>query len=198
MKIEHRIIDDLKTERPDVTPCLPTYFQLVPILFYVVVIGGILLSAVFFLLLRNATFAEVSWNNENAQLKQSLTAMQGERELIEQQTQRANSVVSWVEGARNIQPLVVAIIRNIEEGSSIAELGLTRDQDTPTHLKLKIKLNTLGLRQLDAILEKIASFNFKTYNPNQTQSKGEIDYEATLIYQNTSEPQATPNIDKHP
>lgn len=183
MKIERRIIDDLKTERGDVAPSLPAYLRLVPILFYAVVLGGILLSAFFLLLLRNAAASEEQWKSETARRKQALADVQTRRDSIEQEVRRASDVVTWVEGARNLQPLVVAIIRSMEPGSSIAEFGLTRNPITPAQIKLKLKLNTQGTRQLDALLGEISSRNFRTYNPNQTQARGEIDYEATLIFQ---------------
>jgi hypothetical protein len=193
MKIERRIIDDLKTERADVTPSLPAYLRLVPILFYAVVLGGILLSAFFLLLLRNAAASQEEWKSETARRKQALADVQARRDSTERQVRRASDVVTWVQGARNLQPLVVAIIRSIEPGSSIVELGLTRDPATPAQIKLKLKLNTQGARQLDTILGEISSYNFRTYNPNQTQARGEVDYEATLFYQTARAPATTPS-----
>ncbi|MDD5200605.1 MAG: hypothetical protein PHC88_12490 [Terrimicrobiaceae bacterium] len=188
MKIERRNIDDLKTERPDITPCLPAYFRLVPILFYAVILGGVLLSTFFLLVLRNAASSQEQWINETAQRKQALADVQAERNSVERQTRRATDVVAWIEGARNIQPLVAAVIRSMEPASSIAELGLARDPAVPSQIKLTLKLNTQGSHQLDATLEKIAALSFRTYNPNQTQARGETDYEATLIYQSAHAP----------
>jgi hypothetical protein len=192
MKIQRRLIDDLKTERADVTPSLPAYLRLVPILFYAVVLGGILLSGFFLFLLRNAAASQEQWKSDSAGSKQALTEVQARRNSIERQVRRAGDVVTWVEGARNLQPLIVALIRSMEPGSSISEFGLTRDPATPAQIKLKLKLNTQGARQLDTILGELSSRNFRTYNPNQTQARGEIDYEATLIYQAARAPAAPP------
>jgi hypothetical protein len=183
MKIERRIIDDLKTERPDVAPPLPAYMRLVPILFYAAIGGGILLSAFFLFVLRSAADAQQQWKLQTADYQKSVAEVDAGRTSIEQQARRASDVVAWAEGSRNLEPLVVSIIRSMDSGSSIAELALARDPATPTQIKLTLKLNTQGPRQLDATLEKIATLNFRTYNPNQTQSRGELDYEATLIYQ---------------
>ena len=192
MKIERRIIDDLKTERPDIAPGLPAYLRLVPILFYATILGGILLSGFFLLVLRNASTAEAEWKAEIARRNQELADVKSGRAAVERQTRRATDVVAWVEGSRNLQPLVVSMIRSMEAGSSIAELALARDATTPTQIKLTLKLNTQGTRQLDATLEQIVSRDFRTYNPNQTQSRGEIDYEATLIYQSARVAAALP------
>ena len=192
MKIKRRIIDDLKTERADVTRSLPAYLRLVPILFYAVVLGGILLSAFFFFFCGTPQRHRSSGNPRSAGSKQALAEVQTRRGSIERRVRRASDVATWVEGARNLQPLVVALIRSMEPGSSIAELGLARNPATPTQIKLKLKLNTQGVRQLDAILGELSVRNFRTYNPNHTQARGEIDYEATLIYQTARAPATTP------
>lgn len=198
MKIEHRIIDDLKTERPDVTTGLPVYLRLVPILFYATILGGILLSGFFLLLLRNASASEAQWKAETARRTQALADINTGRSTIERQTRRASDIVAWVEGSRNLQPLVVSMIRSMEASSSIAELDLTRDPATPTQIKLALKLNTQGSRQLDLTLEQIVSHHFRAYNPNQTQSRGEIDYQATLIYQTARNPAVAPGSATQP
>lgn len=194
MKIEHRIIDDLKTERVDVTPELPSYLRAVPIFFYAILVGSILLSSFLLFLLQRASSAKEQLVLQTVQLKKSLADLQAERESVEKQARRATAVMGWIDGSRNLQPLIVAIIRSMEQGSSILELGLTRDTSTPTQIKFALKLNAQGTRQLDSTLEKIVLENFRTYNPNQTQSKGEIDYEATLIYQDA---RPSPSVSKH-
>lgn len=183
MKIERRPIEDLKTERPDVAPSLPAYFRLLPILFYLTLVGGLALTAFFLVLLRNASASEAHWKSETARLKQDLVQVQAGREAIERQARRASEVVAWVDGARSLQPLVVGLIRSLDAASSIAGLTLERDPATPAQIKLTLRLNTQGNRQLDATLGEIAQRNFRSYNPNQTQARGEVDYEATLIYQ---------------
>jgi hypothetical protein len=192
MKIQHRIIDDLKTERHDITPSLQPLLRLVPILFYATIFGGIVLSAFFLLLLRNAASAEQNWKAETAEANRQLAEVQAGRTALEQQAKRAGDAVAWVEGSRSVQPLVVGMIRSIEPTSSIAGLTLSRDSATPTQIKFALKLNTQGTRQLDATLSEIASRNFRYYNPNQTQTRGEVDYEATLIYQSARGPAAAP------
>jgi hypothetical protein len=193
MKIDYRPVDDLKTERPDITPPLPATLRLVPILFYVVVLGGIVLSSLFLVVLRNAAADEQRWKAETAERTQRLNEVEAERRSLEGQAHRASDIVAWVEGARSLQPLVVEIIRSMSSSSSITSLALSRDPATATQVKLALKLNTQDPRQLDTTLEAIAARNFRTYNPNQTQSRGEIDYEATLLYQNPrSLPEARP------
>lgn len=183
MKIERRPIDDLKTERPDVAPALPAYLRVVPVFFYAVVVGGMALSGYLFVVLRNAAAAEERSKAETAANQQALARVQADREAIEKKARRANDVVGWVEGSRSLQPLVVTAIRAIDSGSSIAELGLSRAPGAASQIKLTLKLNTQGTRQLDRVLGQISSLNFRPYSPTQTQGRNEIDYTATLVYQ---------------
>jgi hypothetical protein len=183
MQIARRIIDDLKTERPDVAPPLPAYMRLVPIFFYAVIVGGIILSGLFFVVLRNAAEAEKQWKALSAERAQKLAQVQADRASLEREARRASDIVAWVESARAVQPLAVGIIRSIEPNSSLASLGLSRDPAAATQIRLTLKLNTQSPRQLDTTLESIASHDYRTYNPSQTQNRGELDYQATLLYQ---------------
>lgn len=193
MKIEHHPVDDLKTERADITPPLPAYLRLVPILFYGFICGGVILCGLFLAGLRNAAEAEKEWKALAADRTAELAKVQTNRGVLERQARRASDIVAWVDGARSLQPLVVGIIRSMEPSSSIASLGITRDPSSATQIKLILKLNSQNTHQLDTTLEEIAQRNYRAYNPNQTQSRGETDYEATLIYQRPREmPSATP------
>jgi len=183
MKIARRLIDDLKTERPNVTPPLPAYLRLVPILFYGAVLGGIVLSGLFLVVLRNATATEQQWKAEAAETTRQLAEVQAARGMLESQARRAGDIVAWVEGARSLQPLLVGIIRGMEPTSSIISLEIARDPSNSRQIKLDLKLNAQSSRQIDSTLQEIASHDYRTYNPNQTQSRGEVDYQATLLYQ---------------
>jgi hypothetical protein len=183
MHITHRIIDDFKTERPDVSPPLPTYLRLVPIVFYLVVLGGVVLSGLFFLILRNAAATEQQWKALSAERNRMVAEVQTDRSALERKARRASDIVAWVEGARAVQPLAVAIVRSMSGTASITSLGLSRDPAAATQIKLDLKLNAQDPRQLDTTLEAISASGYRSYNPNQTQNRGEIDYQATLLYQ---------------
>ncbi len=183
MKIDPRPIDDLKTERPDIAPALPAYLRLIPVLFYAVVVGGLGLSAYFFFALRSAAAAEQVSKTKLAGYQQDLETVKADRDALEKKARRANDIVAWVEGSRSLQPLVVSMIRAVDANSSVAGLDLTRTPGAPSQIKIVLKLNAPSLRQLDRVLGEITARNFRAYNPNQTQARGAIDYEATLIYQ---------------
>jgi hypothetical protein len=80
-----------------------------------------------------------------------------------------------------LQPLIVEIARSMAPHSSIIDLRLDRDGDAPAQLKFSIKLGTDSTKQLDTTLEKIARLDYRTFSPQQSLGRGELDYRATLV-----------------
>jgi hypothetical protein len=195
MLIEPKVLHDLKTERPDVAPALPNYLRAVPAFFYGATLAGVVLSGFFLLKLQEASQSRDAWSAQTREYNRQVGALREERTAIEGQAKRASDVIAWVEGSRNLQPLVLAITRSMGSGSSILDLALDREAAAPHQIKLTLKLSTQGTRQLDHTLEQLYALNFRTFNPNQSQGKGEVDYQATLIWQS---PAPTPPAARTP
>jgi hypothetical protein len=183
MHIPRRVLHDLKTERGDIAPPLPPYLRIVPIAFYLGVVACIALSATFAFQLIRARAELAQWQQRTAQAREQLTRVQADRTKLEASAKRAADFVSWIEGSRALQPLVVAIARSVDEKSSVPELAFDRDTENPTQIKLSLKLLTNDARQLDRTLEAVEHADFRPYSARQTQSKGLIDYQATLLWQ---------------
>jgi len=182
MQILARSIDDFKSDRKGISPPLPIYLRILPILFYLTILASILLNGVFFM-----NFTQAGKNKELAvarekQLQTELQTARKQRTDLENEAQKASDIVSWLEASRPLQPLVVEIARSIQPDSSIVELRLDRDADNPAQIRLSLRLSSDTTRQLDLTLAKIASMRFRTFSPQQTLEKGEIDYKATLIW----------------
>jgi len=192
MQIPRRVLHDLKTERGDIAPPLPPYLRIVPIAFYLGVVACIALSATFAFQLIRARAELAQWQQRTAQAREQLTRVQADRTKLEASAKRAADFVSWIEGSRALQPLVVAIARSVDEKSSIPELAFDRDTENPTQIKLSLKLLTNDARQLDRTLEAVEHADFRPYSARQTQSKGLIDYQATLLWQSRSVVLASP------
>ncbi len=195
MVIEPAIVHDLKSERPDVSPPLPASLRLVPILFYVTVVGIGLLTL--FLLTRiNAAHTDLAyWKEEAEKGKGQLQQVQALRTSLDGSARRAAEVVSWVDGSRPMHPLILTITRSISPSSTIEELVLERNPEAPSQLKIAMKLNTGGPRQLNKTLDLITAMNYRPYSAQQEQEEGAIDYSATLLWQRpgrTETPAAEP------
>lgn len=175
---------DLKTERPDVSQGLPGYLRAVPVLFYISVVGALVLGAWFYLGIRQATASKDKWLAEDARHKQANQKISSEMTAITNQNTRARDVVSWMEGAHAIQPLTVAITRSMEPQVTISELRITRNAEIPAQLYLSLKLNGAGPEQLERTLKSIKELSYRAYSAQQTKVKDSLDYKATLIWEN--------------
>jgi hypothetical protein len=181
MQIDARKIDDFKTERKDLLPPLPTIFRLVPLLFY--------LSIVFFAVVgsagvwhsRMAEDRRLSLLSETSSLQAEIAQTKAARVALDDQVLEAMDLENWVLGSMPLQPLVVEIIRSIGENSSIANLSLERDPETPSQLKLALTLRTDSDAQLDATLNAIRKLNYIDLSPTQSMVQGNLEYRATLL-----------------
>lgn len=183
MSIELLVIDDLKTERKDVAPPLPAIARLVPLFFYLSLLGAIGLTGVFTLHLTAATKARDEWIAKQQEDKKQLATIQAERKTLEGQAKRASDLEKWTESARSLQPLIIDIIRNIEADSSITDLQMSRKPEDPKQFNFSIKLNTSSILQLDRLLTRLQERGFRTFSPEQKMTRTEIDYKTTLIWQ---------------
>jgi len=188
MQIQKTIIDDFKTDRKDILPPLPLTGRLVPILFYASVFAAIVLSAIFALQLKISKGRIESLRQELSETQKRAADTKSERAALEERILRANEVEAWVEGSRPLQPLIIAITRSIQEGSSIQDMRLTRREDTPEQLHLSISIGTDSIAQLDRVLDAIHNQGYREISPQQTVNRGQIDYQATLVRQSTNGP----------
>jgi hypothetical protein len=187
MQIYTRVIDDFKTERKDITSPLPAYLRLVPVLFYLSLLAGILLNALFFTLSSQASRAKESAVREEKKITADLEAARKQRQDLENETKRASDLIAWIETARPLQPLAVEIARSIGEGATLNEILLQRSEENPSQILLTLRLKTDNPKQLDNTLQVIAENSFRTFSPQQTMDKGETEYRATLLWQNSSQ-----------
>ena len=93
----------------------------------------------------------------------------------------------WVEGSRQLQPLAVGVARSMNVKSSIEELSLVRDIENPHQIRIGVNFVNGGQKQLDSTLSAINGLGYRAYSANQTSGQGgQVDYQATLIWQRNS------------
>jgi hypothetical protein len=186
MQIHARTIDDFKTDRKGISPPLPVYLRILPIVFYLTIAAAILLNGLFVLRLSQADKDREASLARDKGIKAEIATATGERKAREKEAKKASDILAWLDSSRPLQPLLVAIARSIEPGSSLLSLRLDRPADNPTQIKFSIRLASDSARQLDLTLAKVADLRFRAFSPQQTVENGEFDYKATLIWQDSS------------
>lgn len=192
MQISAHYIDDFKTERKDLMPPLPTSLRILPILFY----GAVLFLAVVGSLAmwhsRVATKRHEEIVQQEAALKTKIEQVKATRAALEVKIREAADLENWVLASMPLQPLVIGIIRSIMPGTSIVELNLERDPETPSQLKLALTLNAESDEQVEKTLDVIRGMNYREFSPTQSVVKGNIEYRASLLWRNPDAEQPTP------
>lgn len=174
---------DIKTERKEVSGGLPDALKVVPLLFYVsvVVCTGLFVS---FELQRKAAVNELQTRQSQAlKFNQVATAVTQERKGVETANAWATEVAKWLEGAHNLQPLLVALGRGVGESATIAEVILARNSEIASQIQFTLKLDGVNSQVLDQTLEGIRKLDFRAYSAQQQKEGEGLDYNAILVYQ---------------
>ncbi|MGK0184598.1 MAG: hypothetical protein ACI9R3_000371 [Verrucomicrobiales bacterium] len=179
-----RVCHDLKTERTDVLPPLPAVARILPVGFYLGIVGAAALSAFFYWQLQQAESSKAEFLAKEQTEKADEANITKKMAAIEVETKKAEEVREWVNGAKGIQLLVAQIARSMEKDSTISELRLTRENLDPSKIRTALRLNEGGSEQLEKTIKLIEEKNgYRPYEASKKGDplKGEIDYDAILI-----------------
>ena len=186
-------IDDLKTDRKDIMPALPMVFRVVPILFYGALVFLIVIGSLAFWNMRVATQKRDAIKQRITSLQTEIATTKANRAALEIKIREATDLEAWVLASMPLQPLIVAIVRSMDPQSSIVDLKLERDTETPSQLRLGLRLNTNSDQQLEDTLEVIRRMNYREFSPTQTRVRGDLDYRASLLWQNPHRKMPSPS-----
>ncbi len=183
MQIAARQIDDFKTARKDIAPPLPLIFRLVPIFFYLSIVFALVVGSLALWSSKVATDKRNEILGRISNLNSSIESAKASRAALEVQIREALDLEKWVLASIPLQPLVVAIIRSMAPDKQVVELRLERDSQTPSQLKIGLRLNTKSDRQLEQNLAVIKAMDYREVSPTQSRNQAELNYQATLIRQ---------------
>ena len=185
MSQREKLLHDLKTERQDLTKPLPKILIIVPILFFISLIGAIFLNILFFLKIKEAEALSSDWQQraESEVFQKKQTGMT--IDLIKKEEQKGQEIHKWVEGSMQMQPLALSVSRSMGPKSSIEELSLYKDKNNPNQILIQLSFINGGQKQLDDTLSAINTVGYRAYSANQSSEQGgKVNYQATLILQN--------------
>ena len=90
-------------------------------------------------------------------------------------------MAKWVEGARNIQPLGVAIARAISVESRLSEVSLERSEQVPSNLSFGMRLLGNKMEELAKVEGSLGRLNYQSLSPQQNKDGEVIEYRSTLV-----------------
>jgi hypothetical protein len=183
--METFVCHDLKNQKGEISGGLPAAYRIVPVVFYLAIIGCSTAMGWFELEKRRAIEEAVSAKTQGAGYQAESARLGKERAKIEELNTRATEVSKWVEGSMNLQPVCVAISRAAGRDATIAELGLTRNSEIPSQVHLALTMSMADSKVMDATLQGIRDLGFRAYSAQQSKELDHLDYKATLVWQNT-------------
>lgn len=178
----HDIIHDLKTERQNVSAGLPSGYKLVPVAFYLVAVASVFLSLYFYLSKKAYEATESEMRDRISAAKTDEATTLSKQQTIVDEAKRAESFAKWLEGARPLQPVTVAVGRSMGKDSTVAELSLTRNPEIPAHTFMQLKIDGGGTTQIESTLDSIYALNYQTYSAQQVKGENSTDFQAILIH----------------
>jgi hypothetical protein len=192
MLINETRIDDFKTDRKGITPPLPMVMRLVPLLFYLSLLFLVVVGTVSSLHAKFSSDHRGTLLGRIENLKREIEGVKTEKSALESEIKEATDLEAWVLASIPLQPLVVSIIRSMGPQSEIVDFTLERDAETPSQLRVGLKLNTASDKQIEQTLEVVRGMDYREFNPTQTRVQGNLDYKASLLWQDPQGKRQTP------
>jgi hypothetical protein len=173
---------DFKTPRTDTARRLPDTFRFIPILFYVAMLGGGYMMTMDYLSYGKAKRDKQEADDRRKAFETERDGYNTELSTLETETAKAEVVAKWMEGARNMQPVVVKIARAVQQDTRLGELVLERSEEIPSNISMSLRVTgEKASNELLAIESSISQLQYRTYSPQQTRSEDVIEYRATLV-----------------
>jgi len=176
------IVQDIKTDRPNISGGLPNFYRLIPVGFYAITVLAIVANIYFYSSLRSHQRDEKSWQAEVSRAMAEQTGIMDKQGRVTREAHAADRIADWVEGSRPVQPITVTIACSMQANSTIAELNMDRNPAMPAHLFMTLKINHGGKEQLESTLDDLLAIDYQTYSAQQVKAENAIDFQATLIW----------------
>jgi hypothetical protein len=174
---------DFKTPRADASKRLPRIYFLVPVLFYVVLLGGLFVSATSYLNYRNAMQQRDQWKEFQAQQEGTTAKLQAQNAAVDVEKKKAEKLAQWIEGTRALQPISVAVARAMPPEISLSELTMERSAELPQQILLSVRINSGTPDDVAKIQSAVASLSYRPYNSQQIKTGETLEYHSMLVWQ---------------
>jgi hypothetical protein len=154
---------------------------MVPVAFYLAIVGGAYFMTMDMLNLKRYEREKIEAEIKKEDHDLSIERTQIEKDSLDAETTKAESIAKWTEGARNIQPIGVAIARAISVESRLSEVSLERSEQVPANLALGLRLLGNKMAELGKVEASLSMLNYQSLSPQQSKDGEVIEYRSTLV-----------------
>lgn len=173
---------DFKTPRTDAARRLPSTFRFIPIFFYVAVVGSAYMMTMDYFAFQKAKRQKLEADERKARIEGERDSLNSEFAELEAESKKAEAVAQWMEGARNIQPIVVKIARAVAAETRFGEVSLERGDEVAANLSLGIKISGVNAAtEIVNIENSLGQLQYRSFSPQQTKTEDSIEYHSTLV-----------------
>jgi hypothetical protein len=179
--MSHHLCHDFKTPRNDTSKRLPDSFKAIPILFYVSLIAAAYFMTMDWMAYKQAEKDKLQAVATKAQYEATTKELQTEKTGLDAETAKAELLAKWMEGARNIQPISVAIARAMPAEVRLSDLSLERSDQVPSNLALSVRINGGSPTEVGLLESGLSRLQYRSVGSQQSKEGEVIQYRSTLI-----------------
>jgi hypothetical protein len=172
---------DFKTPRNDTSRRLPDSFKAIPALFYLALVVAAYFMTMDWRAYKKAEQDKIQAQTSKGQHETKTKDLQTEKVGLDAETAKAEILAKWMEGARNVQPISVAIARAMPTEVRLSDLSLERSDQVPANLALSVRINGGSLREVGLMESGLSRLQYRSYAPQQSKEGDVIQYRSTLI-----------------
>jgi hypothetical protein len=186
------IMHDLKPERPDLAPPLPSLLMVLPVLCYLSAIGAVGLGALFTIKTKQAQADEQRELDSEQDVRRQIMALKQEQKIIDETHLKAREVEAWMHSTQPLMEVVSAVINSVKTNNTLSSLRLSRTAEKPEHVEMRVEINNGGTVQKEDTVQALVKQGYQTFrddlvSPNKNDRNGDVTYTATLVKANNAD-----------
>ena|SRR5687767_13034160 len=186
------LMHDLKPERPDLAPPLPTVMMVLPVLFYLSALGAMGLGALFTLKTKQAQTDEQREMDAEQDVRRMIASLKQEQKVIDETHAKAKEVEAWMDSTQPLMEVVTSVINSVKTGNTLSSLRLSRTAENPEHIEMRVQINSGGTIQKEETVQALVKEGYQTFKDDliaqdKNDRLGDVTYTATLVKNKASE-----------
>lgn len=176
---------DFKTPRTDTARRLPNSFRLIPLAFYLSIIGGAYFITMDVINYKRSQQSKADAEQVKKQHEEERDRHNAELQGIETEAAKASVVAKWIEGTRVVQPICVKAAAAVAADVGISDLSIDRNPELPAQMDLIMRMIGASPKTVDDIQTAMGRLNYRPYSPqrNPIGERG-LEFRTTLVFQN--------------